>query len=211
MSITYPRTDILDTVEISADSSPLQILQRQEFSRQANGRTIGKNFGSGLWMGTFVTIPVDNDDALAYEAMLDSLDGVMMPFEAFDVRRKMPRLYPSGACNDGAIASVNVNTKAIGLSGLAAGQVVSVGDYLSFDYGDNRAYHRVVEAATANGAGNTPQFEVRPYIRPGWTVSTPVKLKNPRGLFVMMPGSISPKAYGSLHTVISFQAIQIIR
>lgn len=210
MAISYPRTDILSTVEMSADSQPPMLLMRQEYSRQAGGRTIGKDFGSALWQMSFVTIPIENDDAIDFEAILDSLDGVILTFEAYDVRRKMPRLYPTGACNDGVLASVNANSKAISLSGLAAGQVISRGDWLSFDYGANRALHRVVEAATANGAGLTPQFEVRPHLRPGWTLSTAVKLKNPRGIFVMMPGSVSPKAYGSLHTVISFQAIQFI-
>jgi hypothetical protein len=209
MSITYPRTDVLD-VDI-ADQT-ISLVSRQEFgSRQANGTTYGKDFGSALWTVSFTTGPIPNDDALAYEALLNSLDGVIGSFEAYDMRRAYPRLYPTGTgANDGVLASVNANNKAISLSGLAVGQVVSVGDYLSFTYGTSRALHQAVETVTADGSGVTGEFEVRPHLRPGWTLSptTAVTLKNPSGVFSLVPGSVNSRASGALHTVVSFQAVQ---
>lgn len=213
MAITFPRTDIMTMVDYSADTAPPQLLSRQEMSRQGSGRTIGKDFGSALWLVNYTTKPLPNDDASDFEAVLDSLDGVIQTFEAIDLRRTMPRQYPDGTgANNGVLASVNANNKALALSGLVAGQIVSRGDYLSFTYGTARALHRAVETVTANGAGVTAQFEVRPHIRPGWTLSpvTAVTLKNPRGIFALVPGSVSARPNGALHTVISFQAIQYI-
>jgi hypothetical protein len=211
MAITFPRTDIMTLVDYSADTAPPQLVTRQEFSRQGSGRTIGKDFGSALWLVNYATKPLLNDDASAFEAVLDTLDGVVNTFEACDLRKIMPRFYPTGAgANDGTLLSVNANNKALALSGLAAGQVVSVGDYLSFTYGTNRALHRVAEAVTANGSGTTAQFEVRPHIRPGFTLTNAVTLKNPRGIFTLVPGSVSSKPNGALHSVVSFQASQYI-
>lgn len=211
-AISFPLTTLMSVVDYSADTEPARLMRRDEFSRQASGRTIGKAFGSALWLCSYVTKPLRNDEARAFEAMLDALDGVTQTFEACDLRGTMPIAYPTGACNDGVLASVNANNKMLSLSGLAAGQIVSAGDFLSFDYSGNRAYHRAAQTVTADGSGVTAQFEVRPHIRPGWTLSpsTPVKLKNPRGIFCLVPDSFSARPAGALHTTVSFQALQYI-
>lgn len=210
MSITFPRTDILS---VDFADQTFALISRQEFSRQAGGATRGKDLGPALWNVSYTTGPLPNDDALAYEAKLNSLDGVIFQFEAADLRRPYPRAHPTGSgCSDGVLASVNDNNKALSLSGLTAGQKVSAGDYLSFTYGDNRALHQAMEDVTVDGSGLTAEFEVRPHIRPGWTISpaTTVKLKLPRGLFTLAPGSVSSRPNGGLHSVISFQAVQYI-
>jgi hypothetical protein len=212
MSISFPLTTLFDVAQIADQSFQLQ--SRQELSRMASGITIAKDLGSALWSATFTTAQMANDDALTLEAKLNALDGSIQLFEAFDLRRTNPKAYSDGTgANDGTLLSVNANNKALALSGLAAGQVVSVGDYLSFDYGASRALHQVVESVTANGSGVTAQFEVRPHIRSGWTISptTTVKLKSPRGQFVMLPNSVSSKSSGALHTIVSFQAIQFLQ
>jgi hypothetical protein len=210
MAISFPRTDILTQVNF-ADQT-FQLVSRQELSRQANGQTIGKDFGSAIWTATYTTVPLPNDDAVAYEAALNSLDGVIEPFEAYDLRRIYPREYPTGSCNDGVLNSVNVNNKAISLSGLAAGQIVSAGDYLSFTYGSSRALQQVMESVTADGSGLTSEFEVRPHIRPGFTLSpsTAVTVKIPSGLFTLVPGSVSSKLSGSIYSSVSFQGVQFL-
>jgi hypothetical protein len=49
-----------------------------------------------------------------------------------------------------------------------------------------------METVTAGGGGVSPEFEVRPHLRAGWTISTAVNLKAPRGMFVLVPGSLVP-------------------
>lgn len=207
MTITFPRTDILPATAFTDQT--FQLTSRQELSRTAGGVTIGKDLGPALWLAGYTTTQLSDDDALAYEAKLNSLDGVIQTFEASDLRRRYPRVYPSGAgANNGALASVNANNKALALSGLAAGQVVSAGDYLSFDYGDSRALHQAVETVTANGSGVTAQFEVRPHIRAGFELETAVTLKLPSGIFVLVPASVSSRINNGLFSVVSFQAVQ---
>lgn len=213
MTIVFPRTDVMSAVDYVADTVPLQLLARQELSRTAYGRTIGKSLGSAIWMGDFTTAPLPNYDALAFEAMMNSLDGVTGVFEAGDMRAaaQYPRAYTTGAFNDtGVLASVNSNNKAISLSGLDAGMQLSVGCYLSFDYAGSRALHQVMEAVAANGGGATAQFEVRPFLRPGWTIGTAVRLKSPRGLFTLQPGSLASRMNDNTSSVVSFKVVQAV-
>lgn len=208
MAINSPRADIFTLTDYQDQTFQLQ--SRQELSRTAGGQTLAKDLGSCLWLGSWTTWPIPNDDALAFEAALNSLDGAIQAFEAGDLRRLYPRLYPDGAgANDGALATVT-SAKTMTLSGLAAGQVISAGDYLSFTYGTSRALHQAAESVAANGSGVTPAFEVRPYIRAGYALSAVVKLKLPRGLFTLMPNSVSSKLNGGLHSVVTFQAVQVI-
>lgn len=209
MTITYPITDILTAVAFQDQTFQPQF--RQELSRTAIGRTIGKDLGPALWVATYKTIGLDADDALAYEAKLNSLDGVIHDFEAFDLRRRFPRAHPDGAFNDdGVLASVNASNRALTLSGLDAGQTISAGDYLAFDYGGSRALHQALETAVANGSGETPEFEVRPHVRPGYVLNNAVTLKTPRGRFSLAPGSVTTALQDGLFTVVSFQAVQIV-
>jgi hypothetical protein len=210
MAVSFPLLDLLSLVPIAKQSFPL--VSRQEQSRLANGITIGKDFGSALWMPEFSTDVVDNDAAVAYEARLNSLDGVINIFTAGDLRRLYPRSHPDGVFNDtGVLASVNANNKALALSGLDPAFALSVGDYLSFDYSGSRALHQVVEAVTANGSGATAQFEVRPHIRPGFTISTAVTLKRPTGYFILVPGSVQAASSGPVTSTISFKAVQFLQ
>jgi hypothetical protein len=150
-------------------------------------------------------------DALAFEAALNSLDGVVNIFEAGDLRARFPRSNPTGTFTDsGTLNSVNANNKALSLTGLPSGLVLSPGDYLSFSYGTSRALHQVVEGATANLAGLTPEFEVRPHIRPGFTTGSAVKLKNPNGQFTLIPNSVSSSLNTKNTSVITFKAIQYL-
>ena len=189
MGISFPRSDILTVVGFTPPFT-FEPVSRQELSGLASGTTIGKDFGPALWFASYITAELINDDALDYAAVLNSLDGVINTIEAWDLRRPAPKLYPDGSASDGLLHTVNANNKALSLSGLNAGQVVSRGDYLSFDYGGNRALHRVVEAATADGVGLTAEFEVRPHLRPGWEIGTNVNVKTPRGIFTLLPGTV---------------------
>lgn len=189
MSITFPRTDMLSLVGFEAPFN-FDLDPQQETSRLADGTSIGKDLGPALWFGSYTTEELYNDVLVDYQAVLNSLDGVVNPFEAWDIRRPWPRAYKDGSAHDGVLASVNANNKALTLSGLNAGQVVSRGDYLSFTYTGGRALHQVMETVTANGAGLSPQFEVRPHLRAGWSLSAAVSLKAPRGLFTLAPKSV---------------------
>src|SRR5664279_857782 len=128
MAITFPRTDILTSV-LSADQT-FTLVSRQEISGQANGVIRGKDLGSALWQASYTTTEMVNADTLAFEAALNSLDGLTNPFEAGDLRNRYPRNYPTGSFTDsGVLATVGSNNKSLSISGLPASFVISAGDY----------------------------------------------------------------------------------
>lgn len=194
----------------SPSAKPLRLVSRQELSsREASGKTYGKDFGDPLWVGSFTTTLIPNDDAVEFEAMLNSLDGVINLFEARDLRKPFPRFYPSGVFSDtGKINTIGSNNKSLSLKGLDAGFKLAVGDYLAFDVGTHRALHQVMEAVTASGSGVTAEFEVRPHIWPGTATDAAVKLKEPSALFSLNPGSVSSQMTDGMYSSVSFEATQ---
>lgn len=212
MAITFPITELMDICQYSPEGQPWELMRRQEFSRTAGGRTIGKDLGGPLWSGGFSTVPLHIDDMLDFEAVLNSLDGVIGSFEARDLRRPYPRAHADGAFNDtGTIFSVT-NNKAIRLAGLDIGFEISRGDYMHFDYGGNRQLLQAMESATATSGGVTPEFEVRPHLPVDLPLSPAiaVTLKKPSAICSIVPGSISKRMISGIHGVVSFQAMQVL-
>lgn len=209
MAVANPRTDLL---ERGFAQQTFDLQERQEISTLAGGQTIGKSFSSALWAGEWTTGPEYFDDAVTFEAMLRSLDGVIGTFTAYDVRRPYPKAYPTGNFTDsGQINAIESNNKAMSLKNLPNGFTLAVGDYLSFSYGSpaNRALHQVMEAATAP-AGTTGTFEVRPHIRPGATANTAVTLKKPYAIFRLVPGGLSSAVQNGIFGTTTFRARQVI-
>lgn len=209
MAITYPRTDLF--TGRGFNQLIFNTLSRQELSRTAGGVTLGKDLGPALWVAEWISVPEDQVDVVELEAKLRSLDGVIGAFTAYDRRRPYPKAYPSGAFTDsGKIAGVQ-SPKALTLKGLPAGFVISVGDYFMFDYGSspsNRALHQASEAVTADGAGNTPSFEVRPQLR-GAVVDLDVKFKLASAVFHLQE-PFAPQVQQIVLGQVSIKAMQVI-
>lgn len=212
MAITFPLTGLMSLCEYSPSGRPWELVHRQEFSRTAGGRTIGKDLGGPLWAGGFSTIPLHIDDMLDVEAVLNSLDGVIGTFEARDLRRPYPKEHADGNFNDtGVIQSVQ-NNKAISLAGLDIGFKISRGDYLQFTYASNRYLIQAMEDATAVSGGVTPEFEVRPHLPPNMPLSPAISvvLKEPSAICVLVPGSVSKSMLSGIHGTVSFEAMQVL-
>jgi hypothetical protein len=66
-----------------------------------------------------------------------------------------------------------------------------------------------MEAATANGSGITPEFEIRPGLWPGVTAPNPnVTVKQPACVMAIMPGSVVSDAQTTGWGSISFSAME---
>lgn len=202
MALSFPLTTLLGTPKGFVGQSFL-LKSRQELSMQTNGVARGKDFGSALWFASYTTVEIPNDDAVAFEALLNSLDGVIQPFEAWDLRRPSPRVTPGTSV--GVLSAVS-SGKIITVGSLTSGQVMSAGDYVSFNYSNgSRALHQLCETVTA---GNP--VEVRPHVRPGYTIGASVQVGAPKGLFTLVPGSVQNRPAGGLHSVVSFEAVQYL-
>lgn len=206
MAITYPRTELHTLTPFVECRFTLR--DRQETSRTAGGVTRVKALGPAIWMAQFQSAPLFGAEARALLSWLDSLDGGAQTFTAYDVRHQFPASDPTGTHAD-TVQISSTASGAIALKGLPAGFVVTVGDWLSFATSTGRALHRVAEGATANGSGVTPAFAVRPVIRGAPAANTAVALKQPRGLWMMDPGSLRVEPVGGIGTQCSWTATQV--
>ena len=108
--------------------------------------------------------------------------------------------------------TIGANRNTVRVSGLPGGYILSVGDFFHVDYGSptRRALIQVVEAATANGAGLTPEFQVTPHLRPGITTTLPLTLLKPAAKVKLVPGTLRLENIGGLHSRLRFTARQTL-
>lgn len=202
-------------------STEFDLQWRKEVSRQGSGATRVKDFGAPLWRAKYETRTLFRPSQLDYwRAVLSSLDGGERTFKAYQIARTYPIAYPSGSWPTGAlfdgesatVHTVGVDNKSLRVDLLPAGYTVSVGDFLSIEYGSPTRYFlcQAVEAATADGFGVTPSFEVRPHLPVGLAVDGIVRVKRPFCLMTVDPGSVSMPSNLLGRGAISFSATQYI-
>ena len=194
-------------------TTQFELAWRQEQSRAAGGRTYVKDLGGPLWTLTAQSRPFSPNELDYWRARLNAMENGLATFWGYSMSRCYPIKYPNGLWPTGSafdgeaeLASIGSNNKSVSVSGLPAGFVLSVGDYIQIGDAD---LHHVVEPATASGAGVTPEFEVRPHIWPGVAAGATVKVKRPACLMAIVPGSIQSQAdpqtgWGA----VSFQAME---
>lgn len=210
MSLSFPRIDIFPGRFIITDK--FDLMSRSQISRSADGSAFAKDFGEPIWMGAFNIGQSTLDDCVTFEAMLQSLDGSIQRFEAYDTRRENPLQHSNGRFADtGQIKGVNANKRAVSLKTLQPGLVLSVGDRLAMQYGASNTWslHSIMERVVVNGSGETSEFEVRPRIPASVAADDAVRLKRPPAHFVLDPSSpVQFSDGGGGIGAISFSAVQ---
>lgn len=182
-------------------TTDFNLLYRQEQSRTAGGKTYVKDMGAPLWHAKIQSKILKVNTLDFWRGRLKILENGLFTFYGYSTSRCYPILYPNGSWptglgfsgTTGVLQSVNVNRKAITVSGIPSGFTFSVGDYIQIGSSD---LHQVVESATATGSPPvTPEFEVRPFIWPGIVGgSSPVvaiSVLKPHCLMTIDPGSLS--------------------
>lgn len=200
MTLVYPLDFLPDFPGWTTEFEPML---RQEFSRQANGVTIGKDFGSPLWRGAWVSTQLGPNQLDYWRARLEALQGVLKGFRAYSLSRFRPILHPgSSALPAGTLHTIDAGRNAIRVTGLA-GISLSVGDLLQIGPND---LHRVLEPATGNPTG---LFDVMPPVWPGVVAGAAVTIHKPSCIMSIVPGSISSAADPvSGRGTISFQGVE---
>lgn len=149
-------------------------IDRVDYSTSAGGRSSGVTAGFPLWRCRWTLgRAIGRETSEEWRAFHASLRGVQRPFFAYEYARPYPLMTPRGfagltRAGGGAFAgaattwSVNVERDVITLSGLPAGFVLSLTDYIMWRWtGDDlpglgiqrRALCRVVQPAVANASG----------------------------------------------------------
>jgi len=217
MAITFPRT--LPDIRRAVAGTSLTLDSMSELTPLRSGKKIAADLGPDLWRGQWS--PATSDSARFEEFRSWYL--TLMSREAFygyDFLRQYPRAYGAGWGGltvggnpfDGTctLADVAVGSVEIDLSDLPVGFVLSVGDYLAFDYGtDSRALHKVAVGGTADVNGDVT-VEVRPSVRIGWAADATVYLHRAAAMMLIVPRSWSEQSDPPRRWRGSFQAIQTL-
>lgn len=232
MAITYP-LNLLD--DLPGWSTDFNLIYRQEQSRHASGRTRVKDFGTPIWGATYVTRNLSPNSLDYWKARLQALENGLFEFIAYPKSRCWPINHPNGtfsgttvegwvlesgfwddggiwmtdvpweteSLTSGLVNSVNINNKALSIKGIPYLNL-SIGDYISIE---NKLY-QVMENASSEEDGITPEFEVRPHLSLTISVDDVVLIYKPNCLMTLVPGSISSSSGLNGRGSISFQAIE---
>lgn len=206
-------TDLMEALRIA--SASFMLSSGQEISGQASGRVRVRDIRPALWTADFRSDLLTLDELGSAQALIEALDGSSASFLAWNPARQWPRLDPDGTvlgASTVTVKSVGVDGKSLALQGLPAAYQLSRGDLLASDFGAGpaRALYRVIDASvTADGSGDTAEFEVRPHILSGADVDDPVELLRPAAEMMIVPGSFEISAEGMFGTI-AFKAVQVI-
>lgn len=217
MTVSFPRAWPSQLRSITQTFAPEPMLEVSPFR---SGEQVAKELGETLWRMTVQTPTLSEDDHAELSAWHATLTSIQ-PFYGYDILRRYPRAYNSGwggllvggspFNGTGRIASLTA-AKTLGLGTLPPGFVLQPGDYLQFDYTDGitrRALHQIVEGGVA-AAGGTVTVEVRPFIRPGWSVNAVVQFFQPSAKMLIVPGSWQAPSARNRTSSVSFESLQTL-
>lgn len=208
MALVFPKTDLIPALSIH--DGRVFPRWRQEHSTTSGGEVLLKDLGPMLWGASYQTIPLPEQDALDLETDLLTLQGGINLFRGYDPRRAVPLSDSQSALSGVTVHSVRADRLALRLTGLPAGFEVSKSDYLSIDDGENLHLVRAATGGVADGVGLSPEFEVRPFLRPSVAAGQSVTLRYPCANFMLEKGSVSVDRAGPSRRAISFTAIQVL-
>lgn len=197
MPVSFPMNIAAFLDMLPVKSVVFELPEAVEMSRTGGGELLRSNIGNRLWQGEVMLgnlLPYEARDA---QALIDLMRGAGSSFLAYHTRFPFPRQDPTGAIVAGASPQILAldagDARLMSLKGLPVGYALTRGDYLSFTYGLNPVrygLHRVQEVSVlANGAGETPLFEVMPPLRPGVELDGAVELRRAHCKAVIVPDS----------------------
>jgi len=195
-------------VEITLDQWPgwsneFSLVYRQELSGQANGVSIGKDFGTPVWRGVWTTKDLRPNALDYWRARLEALQGSMGTFYGYPLSRWYPSAHANGVGLPGGtvtVSAIALDYSTVSLAG-ASGLTLNIGDMISIA---DRLY-RCIQASTGGSA-----FKVAPYIFPDVTTGMTVRVTNPRCIMRVVPGSFAAPSGLNGRGTVSFEALQAL-
>jgi hypothetical protein len=199
----------------------LDMSHGDQSSGQGSGVIIVKQLRDPLWELHAESKLLKPNMLRFWKAKLDGLNNGKKYFLGYDSSSFFPAAYPNGSWPTGssfsgttaAIHSIGSDGVSLSLSGLPAGFTGTIGDMLQVTYGgsppSDLALFRAVETFTADGSGQTSEFEVRGTIPAGIAVSDAVSVKKPACHMIIVPDSVKITAGLSGWGSIVFDGIQV--
>lgn len=130
MTLTFPR-DM--TTGIEWEIADLELVWRQEISRQAGGTAIGKDMGSPIWKANYKTIPLEKADAETVYADFMTLGGVANTFYLHVASRPEPINEQGVDPLSPVIHSIDTDRASFRISGLPTYYGFRHGDYIGVE------------------------------------------------------------------------------
>lgn len=208
MTIFYPVPDLLDVVKWRQESFELRY--RHEISRTAGGEMIAADLGTPIWVASWASVPLSDDELAQAEARLGELRGSIGTFLAWSLRRKAPIAHPDGVGLEAAAIKNFGSGRRVRLEGLVEGVKLTRGDLISWQDSAGYRLHRVLETRFADEDGETSSFEVapRPVLEP--SEGTPVSVLKASCAMRLTPGSVAVTPNGPFSSVVTFAAEQVL-
>lgn len=214
MTIVFPlaRSAFADRLKIAAFRWQLEPFV--ESSGTGLGQVITNEIAPRRWRAEVELARLPHAEAAEVQALVDAI-GPSGSFYLHNPAQLGPREDPTDAGVAGHVVTINAmsDNRALRLEGLPAGYRLRRGDMLHVDYGASptrRALHRVVEDATANLAGITGLFEVRPFLKAGTMTGLVVTLVRAAAKMMLEPASFDSGTEGPVHTAgMGFRAIEV--
>lgn len=187
----------------------------QETSLLASGEFLSHDLAPPLWRAEITLAEMRHAVSAQMHARFLSLDGAQQHFYLHDPKLKYPQADPNGSILGSAtvtVDSINANRKAWTLSGLPSGYTITIGDWMHVDYGNpsRRALLKAMETVQADGSGTTPEFEIRPHLRPGIVAALEVTLVKPAAKVKLVPDSLRFETVRSAFSRGVFEAVQTL-
>lgn len=217
MALTFPRA-LLAPDQIARVT--VRALHQLSRAPSRGGNPGIASFGRDLWQFDYVTHPLKERQAMAWEAWLASLRGGLRTFKALHPLRAYLLAYPAGyggmtrhggGAFDGTavVVSVAPGLNAVAISALPNGLQITAGDHISITYSSGlQALHRVVENVTSVGA--TATITVEPLLVPGLAAGAAVQLASPWCLAVLDAGTPAAQWVAGRRTeALRFTATQV--
>ncbi len=213
MSLTFPLTDLIDRMLVKTCEFDLDF--NQDISLAGDGGLWVKDLAPPLWQAKLTSNELVHAKALQCQALYNAMGGSLQTFLAWNPLAPYPQADPSGTILGAStvkIHTVDSGMVLLRLKGLPVGYVVTLGDFLCFDYGagPSRAFHQIAETAVADGTGVTPLFQIAPPLRTGAAADQIVTLKKPAALMRMRPKSFKIGNTSRMKSVVSFEAVQVL-
>ncbi|MER2507811.1 hypothetical protein [Amaricoccus sp.] len=214
MALTFPLSRAAFADQLRIASFRWSLREFVETSGTVGGQPLVNEIAARRWAAEVELAVMTRPGAADLRALFAAI-GPGGTFYLHDATVPGPRADPTGAGLGGAAPVLNTlggDNRSLRLAGLPAGYVISRGDMLGFEFGSpaRRALHQVVETVTASGAGVTPLFEVRPFLRPGYATGAAVTLVKPGVRMMLVPGSFDPGTAGPVTVSgMAFQAIEV--
>lgn len=216
MSITFPRDLPLDGC--ITEDSPFELKYQQSSSLTGGSSPNVASIGPDYWEAKYQTEPLSRADFEIWHAWLKSLRGGLKLFKGRQARRKWPLAYPQGFAGltvsgspwdgTGNLSVIGASRDTMTVNQVPNGFVLKTGDYVSIPVGSRQHLHKIIEDATASGAGSVV-LTVEPAIRPNATTAVEVRFEAAYCDMVITSQSVVANASGRGGSI-AFEAQQVL-